>query len=144
MPIDVLCDAMLRCAMLFDATMHMVLRRTMTTTMSKMTAKMTAMMTMMTTMLMAIMMTTAVMMSTMMTIMVMVVAVTTSCFVCLFARLLVCGVVRWLAKCKPLEQTRSVADPIAVAIQQLFHPLLKSPTKAFNVQGVVDLLDYRL
>ena len=38
----------------------------------------------------------------------------------------------------------SVADPIAVAIQQLLHPLLKSPTKAFNVQGVVDLLDYRL
>merc|ERR1711981_587079 len=93
---------------------------------------------------MTMMMTTAVMMSTTMTIMVMVMAVTTSCFACLFVRLLVCGVVRWLAKCKPLEQTRSVADPIAVAIQQLLHPLLKSPTKAFNVQGVGDLMDYRL
>ena len=88
--------------------------------------------TMMTMMLMTMVVMTTAVMTTTMTIMVMVMAVTTSCFVCLFVRLLVCGVVSWLAKCKPLEQTRSVADPIAVAIQQLLHPLLKSSAKGLR------------
>ena len=39
-------------------------------------------------------------------------------------------------------EKRSVADPIALAIYQLLHPLLERSAKTFNIQGLVDLLHW--